>query len=233
MFTPGATARAWTETRAKLVRVGALPPRSRLTSLRQDPCPPSGNQGTRGWKGPQRSSNLLVPTLIREEETEKPRVEQCFSHGHRAVPSAPSLSSCHLWSGSGVWPVPSVLSLASGPASCHQTGRWRCGPQTLQEAQQRPARGPHVDLGFALSGHFQRPHHALLQHPRRHPHWVSTPYSRAGPSVRWGVGVGQAPFGQGSWDGGGALGFLLFIALGLWGGFPWPPPPPREGEGAG
>lgn len=112
MSTPGATARAWTETRAKLVRVGALPPRSRLTSLRQDPCPPSGNQGTRGWKGPQRSSNLLVPTLIREEETEKPRVEQCFSHGHRAVPSAPSLSSCHLWSGSGVWPVPSVLSLA-------------------------------------------------------------------------------------------------------------------------
>lgn len=53
------------------------------------------------------------------------------------------------------------------------------------------------------------------------------------PSMGWplsmclgGRGGGAGPH-QGSWDGGGALGFLLFIALGLWGGFPWPPPPPQ------
>ena len=42
--------------------------------------------------------------------------------------------------------------------------------------------------------------------------------------------MGRALFGQGSWDGGGALSFLLFITLGLWGGFPWPPPP-LQGRG--
>lgn len=47
-------------------------------------------------------------------------------------------------------------------------------------------------------------------------------------SVYWGDGGrGRPLFGQGRWDGGGALSFLLFIALGLWGGFPWPPPLPQ------
>lgn len=76
--------------------------------------------------------------------------------------------------------------------------------------------------------------------PPRHPHWVWLPLTLVASHhpplsvcVRGqGVGWGRPLFGQGSWDGGGALGFLLFIALGLWGGFPWPPPPPREGEGA-
>ena len=40
-------------------------------------------------------------------------------------------------------------------------------------------------------------------------------------------GRGRPLFSQGRWDGGGALSFLLFIALGLWGGFPWPPPLPQ------
>lgn len=70
----------------------------------------------------------------------------------------------------------------------------------------------------------------------RHPYWVC-PQSLS-PSIGWPLSVcvgglgGRAGLCQGSWDGGGALSFLLFIALGLWGGFPWPPPPPREGEGA-
>lgn len=71
----------------------------------------------------------------------------------------------------------------------------------------------------------------ILSHPR----WVCPllpPFHWLAPECMcWGAGGGAGPC-QGSWDGGGALSFLLFIALGLWGGFPWPPPPPREGEGA-
>lgn len=115
---------------------------------------------------------------------------------------APTPSSGHHWSGSGVLPRPPLLLChlqASGSAGHpHQTGGWRPGHQTPLEAQLCPAAGPCLDVGRAPSGPFRPARCPLLPHP----HWICppppAPHSWPGlECVCWGVGVGQAPVQSG------------------------------------
>ena len=145
---------------------------------------------------------------------------------------APTPSSSHHWSGSGVLPRPPLLLChlqASGSAGHpHQTGGWRPGHQTPLEASCALQQGlvwMWDVLHLAPSGLPAVLSCRILTGSAR-PHLLPTPGLASSVYVG-GWGWGRPLFSQGSWDGGGALSFLLFIALGLWGGFPWPPPPPQ------
>ena len=133
-------------------------------------------------------------------------------------------------------PCPLCHLRASGPAGCpRHTGGWRPGPQTPQEAQQCPGAGPHLDLAFALRGHFRPPHRPLLQHP----HWACPPLP-APQSSRWPLSVRLGGWGGGAGPcsvrdvgmGAGPSASCCSSPWGSGGDFPGHPHSPREGEGA-
>lgn len=152
------------------------------------------------------------------------------------------------WSQSTSWPPPHPpATTGQGQESCP-------GPLcscAIFRPLDRPATPTRLEVGDPGTRHPLKPSCALQQGPvwmwdvlhlapsglpavlscriltgSARPHLLPTPGLASSVYVG-GWGWGRPLFSQGSWDGGGALSFLLFIALGLWGGFPWPPPPPQ------
>lgn len=144
----------------------------------------------------------------------------------------PMPSLCYLWPGSAVLPrttrrVPSMLPSGLWTCGClHQAGAWTPGPQTPQEAQRCPAAG-RAPCGLGICSVWPRPDTpsslAILtgSAPPPLPSSIGWPLNVCVGGLGWGRPLsGKLGWGRG-------LSFLLFIALGLWGGFPWPPPPPQ------
>lgn len=181
-----------------------------------------------------RSASLTVPPLRKQKRrspemgSDVPMVtEQAWGRwAEQFYPRTPSLSPPVLVRLRSPAQVPSAFLggltclLPSPPGQ--RAGTW------TQENPSRPAGGSRLQPGSEIHSQVCVSLQAsLFLHPL-HPHGVCQPTPWL---ARVCVGGSRVVLCQGSRDGGGALSFLLFITLGLWGGFPWPPPPPREGEG--